>query len=1632
MTSTTPFHLRQLERTLPHWPRQLASHHVSALLASQRMDYLQDNGQPFDWYATATDEQRQALQGAIEQRDRSRDALFELLKPLKGISEFCKPLLQAHLGIAEPVDEAVYFFQPFKRRPSVHGEPEAGLGTTPEADRFEYDPNGTPRKVTLLEAALHNFTGSHEAGPYSLLHVSRSNPTRLVGWTPASFIEACRSLDLGKQYQAHLASIYDSPAQATLAQRSIQASRDELQVQAWIAVLRGKLSPAGLKALQNVCGGKAPPQQKCWRLSLYQTPLHEVLVIGRDDPGKVTPRIVYIPGAHDFPLVEYPSASVAARTLAVRLQDERLLQHVIRHAPQSLQPALAKRLRQDLFDSVVAPNTPALLPKPSPRVSYQTSELPADLWAYWYRTHVARLKADAATLAVPTAQGDANARLELLEHWLSIGLDLANVAALFVPGLNTLMLAVGGAQLMNSVFHGIEAWEADDKAEAAAQLESVLLNLAVIGATGAGASLLRHSRFVDSLVSVEHAGGERLWQPGFDRYASREVLPDTVLANEQGQYIHQQRHFIRLDGGLYEQAMDTSGQWRIIHPDNPEAFRPSVRHVGDGAWRAMAEHPLDWQQHQLLRRIGPITDNLSDSDLATALRCTNTDEQVLRQTHVSEAQAPTLLTDALERLAIDQQATELITRVRHGLSVASHPQHALRALLELPGWPADHVLKVFDGPEPWGQAVIHGDTTVPSPVVIEVTRNDLELGKLSQTVLDQLPEPAAETLVPDTHTASRARALDALLADHLAARRDALFDALQRSRLQPLDSAAQALRQQFGSLPNRVLNAIVAQASTLERTRLLSNRVPLRIAEEARVHQAHLRLDRALLGLYRPTLANADSQRLAAALLAEQPGASAAELMEMALADRQRAARLLGQQPIRPGYRSPLRLADGRLGYPLSGRGSWRDWVRLGGTSIEERRLQELYPALSTPQRRALLAQLRQRGNVAEQLRHIQRERAALDQSLSSWRDEAEGETWHNRRAFGRALRRAARQDDGNALILRHMTLASLPELPARFDHIQTLEIHSLGLHTIPAGFFESFPQLERLRLVGNPELQSDTLFNALRNTPQLRTLEVADSPLLNLEVTARSALARMRRLRALRLRHSQLSLTDADLQMLTVLPLEELDLSGNRIMLTPALAERFGELRHLRDLDLSLNPLGIPPRLSTLLRLRNLILNNCDLSAWPDDLTALMSRPDYALRSLELSNNDIQQLPEVELILQTPYASNLLTRHNLRWEFHFNNLVPEAAGPLRAAGVSIVEADHFLPETEAVDWRASGNQAQQQIWDSLFEDGANRDLLEVVERVGRSAQARNNQYSLAREVWQLLEAASQDEALREHLNEVAGDFPATCGDAGADGFSTLLVEQLAYRESSQAKVKGAYLFQYYRRLFRREQVNQLAARIHAARLARQSALLAREQAFAQGGADLPRLPHADPLDDITLDELRDGGLDDIEIRLALRQSLAEPLDFPEPSQDMLYRESAHVSDRVVDNVEQAVEALDHQPATRQAWIAAQPSWRRFLRQRYGQRFAALDERWYRGIEYLEYCLDPENEAVTTLDAPVREVLNEVLPDAVPGATGVLPRLELDSQRYNDALSRLGSCRQAEEDTLYLRLTAQQDPNPRN
>ena len=236
----------------------------------------------------------------------------------------------------------------------------------------------------------------------------------------------------------------------------------------------------------------------------------------------------------------------------------------------------------------------------------------------------------------------------------------------------------------------------------------------------------------------------------------------------------------------------------------------------------------------------------------------------------------------------------------------------------------------------------------------------------------------------------------------------------------------------------------------------------LRIAEEARRLQARARLDRALLGLNRADLANADSQRLADALAVEQPDASPDERLAAAQADRNLAARLIGQQPIKPRWRSPMRLSDGRAGYPLSGRFRFSNLLRSGRDAIHTH-LQSLYPGLNREQIRTLARDMARHGDVAGQIRVLGEQRTTLAETLQNWTDTGTEDEYDNRRRLSRLLNRTWSREGGQHLHLDYLVLDTLPSLPVPFPHITELSMDSVHLQTIPEDFLQSFPNLQRL-----------------------------------------------------------------------------------------------------------------------------------------------------------------------------------------------------------------------------------------------------------------------------------------------------------------------------------------------------------------------------------------------------------------------------------------------------------------------------------------------------------------------------------------------------------------------------------------
>lgn len=1610
---TTPDHLHanQITRALPRWSTQLSPAHASTLLQSLRKEYLDAEGQPYSWFASAPQAQQLRLRQAIEQRDLSRKALAEALSSLQGINDFCTPLLEQALGLEYPVLKAQYSFQPWELRrlddPTGEQPPLGGTGEHPEP---RLEPVGPAQLRSLLAAALHNFEGPAEPGPLSHLQQSPDDASPLPGLTLGAFVRQCRALDLGQQYQAHLAEVFEDGAWQPL---MMQADRDELAVRALIAHLQGLLTDAGYQALLQLCQHDTPARYKgrpvaCRRMTLFATPVHQVLVIGPVDQDQVNPCIVYTPGDPVHPVREYPSLRDYSRALKTRLADSAFQRLLIGYAPQRLQPALARQLQNALYvpaDDIA--QTPRL--RPDPHLDYREHPLAEPFWQHLADAFASKLREDARVIAVPTADVDAQARQRQFEHWLALGLDLLNVAAMFIPVLSPLMLAIGAAQVMGEVFHGIEDWEDGDTAQALAHVESLLLNVVAVATLAGGAAAIKASGFVEQMRSVFVEERELLWHPNLAPYRNDLQLPAGLEPNALGQYTSGGKTFIRLDGELFEQYQDADGQWRIRNPRDPAAYSPRLRHNGKGAWRLDLEHPLEWDTTQLLRRLGPMAEGLEPEPLQTVLRACATDPGVLRRMQVAGEAPPALLEDALLRMKADLRLNDMVARTRYSLPLGEYSRHAGAALVELPGWPEDHLLQVFEGSEAWGAATLHGREQQLGDTLVQVTRTELDNGELAQTVLNQLDDAATSALLGEDAVPERqAQALRDRLAEHLQGKRSVLFDEFYAGQRQPSSAAAQVLARQFTSLPANVLEEIVAHASVAERQRMAGQgRVPLRIAEEARHLQARLHLDRAILGLAQPGLANLDTRLLRAGLQAADPEMQGTALFDAAVADRSAAARLIGQQPPPEGFRSPLRLSDGRLGYPLSGRSA----------GPVERRLRALYPELDRNRIRQLRAGLG--SDPASALRALENQYRTLERDLARW-TQASADIFEreHRAEFARRMTQAWRQEGGDGheiLALDRLHLPELPSLTARFGHIRMLRLDGLDLQRLDSAWLECFPNLRQLYVSSNPQIDAEALFEALKSSPGLEELHLTGNQLAGFSDKARQALRGMRRLRVLNLRRNQLVLNLADVQFLAELKLDTLGLAINQITLDQAMATAFQDLVHTRILLLDYNPLRLAPDLSFMARLERLSLASCELSEWPTGLTTLMSQQQYQLRNIDLSWNDIADVPALDTLLETPFARDLASgARDRRWLFNYNGLQSRTRLRLLGIGVAVFEDHPEVTEGEAF-WTTGATPEQADLWTSLFDDAEHPALLDVLERLAGSAEAQRQPQILRARVWALLARAGKDTELREQLETLSQTFPATCGDAGADAFSALEIEAMAY-EAGQGKLFGRPQLDLYRRLYRRAKVNELADRIAFRRGLRKAAL-------ADDLDDLPALDELDDPESLLDSDLRQSLVDDIEIRLALRQGLAETLDYPEPSLGMLFAEVAQVSERVRENVAREVRLLDADAQARLQWTAAQPAWQAALKRHYAAQFQALTDYWRAGLDYLDYCLDPESEAVTLLEPSVSQTLTQALGMALVDEHGQLQRVELDSERYTAAVNALLTEQKAVEDGLLLSLT---------
>lgn len=768
----------------------------------------------------------------------------------------------------------------------------------------------------------------------------------------------------------------------------------------------------------------------------------------------------------------------------------------------------------------------------------------------------------------------------------------------------------------------------------------------------------------------------------------------------------------------------------------------------------------------------------------------------------------------------------------------------------------------------------------------------------------------------------------------------------------------------------------------------------------------------------------------------QYPQALGRQLYSQALGHRAQVTEWLGLQPVRPGFRSPLRLADGRVGYPLGGTSSR---LQRGIT----RRLSALYPRMSPRRMQELQSSLiRTHASLGAAVLALENEFSSFEQAMHFWVNDVPTSRPE------RSLRMTVAQHLkdcwqrlgptwGRHLDLSSIPVSGLPTLAARFDHVELLNLSFMGLPQIPDMFLSAFSRVTTLNLESNeltaiPEqiaslprlrvldvennrlLSSPTLLNPLRGLQGLRSLNLGRNGLNVLADEAAEVLAELHQLQGLDLHANGLHLQPRALAAIASMPLRALDLGENRVVLDEAGAQLLSGLTQLEHLTLSRNPAVALLDVSAMRRLQYLDMQECALTEWPLGLTTLMSEAPCELLNVDLSENAIEDIPPLS---HTLFAVSLRARGQVRRHLHMehNPLNPESEQRLLEIGQRHVRAVNAAADNV---WLSGASEAQRELWEQLFNEPARAKLQSMLQLLAISRDFQVNEHGLRTRVWDLLGLAGEQADLRDELVAIADNFPVTCGDAGADAFSELEVAAMVFRRSQYAldmPSQTARLLQLYSQLFRRAEVQRLADLIALGRTSRQLAMRDR----------LP-LPDLSPLDDMSDDRLRDAFIDGIEIRLALQQDLAASLNYPEPSENMLYRHVSGVTPQTAERVRSAV--LEQETAERrQEWMVRNPNWQRFLKQQHGEDFNNLTQFWAEGLDYLDYCAGISDSRVKALEPPVQEVLQDALNERLEGEQNTLRKLPLNDQQYRAGADALQHAHLLAETELMLSLTRAQE-----
>lgn len=1378
------------------------------------------------WYVEASAPTRQILNRDMVSGQQLREQWGQTLARIKPLDEFARPLLSQALddefGPGLDVDNAYVFKDIYQR--GAFGQ----LQLAPPEVCLQ----------TLLHAALQNFHQEevdepHKSGRMRIVEVRQVTdqrygtyeeyPRHPMNIDPARFMLVCRRLDLGGQYQLHLDRVLSPSSgdpQLSGVQNTAQVNElcgrkalNALKVQAHIAYMRKDISETFYKHLLALPERSRSAALDYGCLTICGFGVRDILIFTLKGQAAC---VIYVPGEPVQGMKEFSSFEQLKRLLNCRFTPSYCKRFMNRFIAQRSKAAFYSkvadrvapaRLRFDPDDNTMIPRLIHVREVDADfDLDIALDEMPYDLFGHFYFQTMLRIKDDARVLAVPTGDEDEASRRARLSGYLSLGLNVVNLAALFVPLLGEAMMVVAGAQLLTETFQGIDAWHHSDMEEALEHLGSVAENLAFMAAFGALVKAgqapemppLKRSSFIEKMIPTRLPGGEiRLAPAELTPFGHATALADPPLPGQADviQRVALDKEILRFQ-----------------------------RQINDVAAYASADAQL--QMELLVAMPGwPVGRPIHVLD-SQGLKIAEYGSSTLPQTHPNRVPSLEPLPLTQGRIAEGQ----LLQAVIEGLGEGGQNRVFGRSLPRTPENLAAKIARFAEGRSGWLFDLLYRSREVSSEPLINLIKRDFPslptttAGELlSQATAEQVASMSASQRLP-LEIAGRVRGsiqesrLDRALEGFCLASKADNPDTLKVSLalLGDLPGWPGDLRLDVrdGAWNGELIESL-GRSDALQRRVLIKRGLAFQAVDGLGME----------LGA-----ASAGQDNFFSAVLQALPEASRgaigfpdvigdapalrSRIIDAAFEDRPRISRILRQWALKPGARWPQRLADGQIGYEMSGRG------RLPADSqpVDEQyaarcelvaTLRVLYPDAPDLEGYVTGRLVSNGYDVQALMRTTLENQQAFDvlrSTLEGWVEvggEAQAAT---RRAIAQAIGDGWRSShvysplNVRGIVLESVDFALLedvPQLPGHYQAIRRITLDNItATEQQMSRFLQRFTQLTRLDIIGP----------GLSRVPQ--------------------GLSLLPRLTDLSLEDTGLVIDQAAMDLFLSLPqLYMLDISGNTL----------GELTNTAGLQL-----------------RRLYMANMQLTQWPQWAN------DLSLNVLDVSNNQIVHLPQFLIdnaqgpaFQMTVYGSEnpfdhaellecwLNQRNSNIYELEYD--FPESIRDMaRTPTTSEADSEDYSSDEDA-DWhshsadhsappvpvpsvdiwivegRTELNSRIRAAWERVEQVADAPNLLILLQRLRDSRDFARVHAELAGDVMRVLEAAAENSPLRGELEIMANDrlFGAdqTCQDGARLIFSDIQVAvyaEAALRNVPEARQTQA-LLSVIRSLFRLNEVQVIA-----------------------------------------------------------------------------------------------------------------------------------------------------------------------------------------------------------------------------